>query len=110
MLPAGRLKTLLTIKRITAPADDYRDRAAEWSVYAKGWFEAKFESGSESVDGEQNTGKKRWIFRGHYTPQLAGVTSADRAELPDGTILGIVSAVNEDLSNRVLQLTCEATT
>jgi hypothetical protein len=108
MVPAGRMRTRVTIEHVTAPGDDYRNTKEAWGEFAKNvCCEVTVEAGSEGAVDQQVTSKNVWTLKTHWTPKLGQVTGLMRVALADGRKLPIRSAVNEGLLNRTMIFVCE---
>lgn len=104
MVPAGRMRTLVTVERRARLADDLTGQSAQWEVLGKPWCAVEIDDGNEPVEGQQRQTQNTVILRTHWTEQLAGITPADRVRMPTGEVLGITSAVDPDLTCRELRI------
>lgn len=102
----GKRNILLEIEHKTAERSDVNNTKAEWGTFTKLWCEAITQGSGEPIEGGRQLAETTYTFKTHWTPKAGQVTADMRAKLPSGQLLGIRSAVNENLENKTLVLTC----
>ena len=106
----GDMNTIIGFEYVAIPQNDRTGTTEEWRHHAFAWCEILSEAGTESAPNEQTRSVVKHTLRTHYNAESAAITAKMRAVFPDGRVLPIVAAVNEEMRNRFMLITCQETT
>lgn len=108
MIPAGKLRVLITIQQRSSTQDNFGQPQNSWSTFAQVYARVRSVSGSEQFKGQQFSPEVTHQVTIRY---LDGVTPMHRVLTPDNKILDILSVnYGERQLDDVVMTCCERIT